>query len=138
MTKTLALSPEVDLAELASDLRTAHFSGADLGGLVGTAQLAAVHASIDEVLPAEGKDAPAGASSTRDVEADVVRLSGRGKKGSVGVKTMTRAEEAALRKRVGVMLRDKRDVLAGSKSSTSGMNGDERKLVRQFLRLSLW
>lgn len=110
LTKSLVLDSSVSLAALAA--QTANFSGADLGGLVGTAHLASVHESIDAP-----EDESSEGSSAREAEVgEVIRLGGKKNSGGLG---RSRAEEMALKKRVGVMLRH------GKASSSSAVREKE-------------
>lgn len=125
LTSHLLLSPLVSLPSLAS--QTEFFSGADLGGLIGTAHLASVHASIDESTThaANGNDG----GKEEEEDGEVIVLGGGGKAGKGG--TRTKAQEMELRKRVGVMFGKTRRV---GKVEGEGEKALEKKEV-SWLRL---
>lgn len=94
--------------------QTEHFTGADLGGLIGTAHLAAVHSTLDPHIEngnEEGGPSPSVATAAHDELVGEVLVIGRRKKGGQGT---SRAELGELRKRVGKMIGVGRKDLAGS------------------------
>lgn len=106
ITRNLHLSPLVSLSDLAAE--TQHFTGADLGGLVGTAHLAAVHATFESAT--EERSSTAGFQrTTSDPLSEEVLVIGGGN----GGRMRSRAEEAELRKRVGRMTGSSQGKFAG-------------------------
>lgn len=108
ITRNLHLSPLVSLSDLAAE--TEHFTGADLGGLVGTAHLAAVHATFESATE-DGSSTGNTLRTTSDLSSEEVLVIGGG---SGGRTRRSRAEEAELRKRVGVMMGSGQGEFAGS------------------------
>jgi SpoVK/Ycf46/Vps4 family AAA+-type ATPase len=115
--RNLHLGPHVSLESLAA--QTEHFTGADLGGLIGTAHLAAVHSSLDAHTNGdqEGASSSSDGGATQDELVGEVLVIGRRSKGSQG---KSRAELAELRKRVGKMVGVGRKDLGGVTASGQG------------------
>ena len=95
MSSKVLLSPDIDLEEFAQV--TEGFSGADLQALVYNAHLKVVHATIEATRPQEN-----GTSTLSDHEKPIqyVILGGKTKDNKI----MSRAEEAAFQKEVGIAL----------------------------------
>ncbi|KAL7412756.1 P-loop containing nucleoside triphosphate hydrolase protein [Mrakia frigida] len=131
LTSHLLLSPLVSLPSLAS--QTEFFSGADLGGLIGTAHLASVHASIDESTThaANGNDG----GKEEEEDGEVIVLGGGGKAGKGG--TRTKAQEMELRKRVGVMFGKTRRVGKVEGEGEKALEKKELIILPSHLALAL-
>ena len=95
MSSKVLLSPDIDLEEFAQ--ATEGFSGADLQALVYNAHLRVVHATIEATRAQEN-----GTSALSDHEKPIqyVILGGETKDNKI----MSRAEEAAFQKEVGIAL----------------------------------
>ncbi|KAL5638488.1 hypothetical protein ACGC1H_005240 [Rhizoctonia solani] len=106
VSRKIALAPNVDLNEIAR--RTEGFSGADLQALVYNAQLEVVH----EELAAKTQELAE--SSTTERTEDRVKVQ------VVGGSVMTRAETAALERRVAAMIATRVPKLARKKIGASG------------------
>ncbi|CDZ96687.1 AAA-type ATPase [Phaffia rhodozyma] len=98
LTRNLKLDPAISLPNLAR--QTENFSGADLGGLIGSAHLHSVHSTLDD----DNLDTSPNRSvrNGEEIKGEVLVLSG-GNKGKKLI-ARSRAEEGALKKRVAVML----------------------------------
>ncbi|CAI7755689.1 unnamed protein product [Closterium sp. NIES-54] len=118
LSRTLPLSADVDLAELAR--RTEGFSGADLQALLADAQLAAVHAVLDESERGGGRES--GKGGGEEVEK---RGGGESEKGG--------GEEAAGEgKRSGDGGEDKTEVEGGAgRQAVEGRGSEDQKKHRR-------
>ncbi|CUA69999.1 Peroxisome biosynthesis protein PAS1 [Rhizoctonia solani] len=106
VSRKIALAPSVDLTEIAR--RTEGFSGADLQALVYNAQLEVVH----EELAAKTQELTESLSTERTEDRVKVQV--------VGGSVMTRAETAALERRVATMIATRGPKLACKQVRTSG------------------
>ncbi|CAE7230329.1 unnamed protein product [Rhizoctonia solani] len=121
VSRKITLAPDVDLSEIAR--RTEGFSGADLQALVYNAQLEVVH----EELAAKTQELTESLSTDRTEDRVRVEV--------VGGSVMTRAETAALERRVATMIATRAPKLARKKVGVSG--GKRHQITLAHLERSL-